>query len=196
MAEPRIAPRPMSELRDDWVATLEHIPGTGLKGPLFPKNVLGVLMQSPEVFGPFLRYWVASKLEMGLSVREQELVILRMGVLYRCEYVWRHHVPVAREFGVTEAEIDALRSADLPAGFNPREEALLGLTDDLVERRTIGADAWERWHGVLAQQEIIDLVYLVSQYVLFALANNSFRVALEDPLADVPGLGATHGPEA
>ena len=188
MPEARIRPLPMSEMRDEWVATLEQIPGSGLKGPLFPKNVLGTLMHSPEVFGPFLRYWVTSKRVMGLSVREQELVILRMGFLYRCEYVWKHHVPVAREFGVSEAEIGALRQPGCLTGFGEREEALLGLTDELVDHRTIRQEAWERWRGAFEDAEIVDLVSLVSQYVMFALANNAFQVELEGPLTDVPGL--------
>ncbi len=60
---------------------------------------------------PFLEYWVTSKSEMGFSVREQELIILRMGVLYQYDYVWMHHVPVDREFGVSER---------LPWSGNPR----------------------------------------------------------------------------
>lgn len=44
---------------------------------------------------------------MGLTVREQELVILRIALHYDCNYVWNHHVPVAMEFGINQTELDA-----------------------------------------------------------------------------------------
>jgi len=183
----RIEPRPLSELRPDWLATLNRIPGEGLKGEGFPKNVLGVLMHNPDTFGPFLEYWVTCKSKMGLSVREQELVILRLGVLYRSDYVFRHHFLVGREFGISEAEFDAVRSGDYSL-FPKRESALLVLTDELVEQRTIRAETWARERGALSDGEVVDLVHLVAQYVLFALANNVGQVQLEPALDEVPGI--------
>jgi len=74
----RIAPLSTDDLRAEWMEILGRIPGKGLQGEGFPRNVLGVLMQNQETLGPFLDYWVTSKSKMGLTIREQELVILRM----------------------------------------------------------------------------------------------------------------------
>ncbi len=185
---PRTPPLPISELRPEWEATLARIPGAGLKGVNAPVNVLGTLMHAPATLGTFLDYWVTAKQVMSLSVREQELVILRMGVLYRCEYVWRHHVPVGREFGVTDAELEGVRTGELGAFPSPRERALLALTDELVERRTLGDDAWNTHASVLPRETVLELIGLVAQYVLFALTNNAFRVELEPPMLAQPGL--------
>lgn len=183
----RLPPKPMEELREEWNTTLSRIPGDGLKGAGFPRNVLGVLMYNPDTFGPFLDYWVTCKLEMGLTVREQELVILRMACLYGSDYVWKHHVPVGREFGITDAELAAVQGADY-AGFCDRERALLALTDELVEARTVRAGAWADWRGALEDRDLVDLIHLVAQYVLFALANNAAQVQIEPALHEVPGL--------
>jgi len=185
---PRLAPLPIESMRSEWLATLERIPGAGLKGEGFPRNVLGTIMRSAETFGPFLEYWVSCKSKMSLSVREQELVILRMAVHYRSNYVWKHHVPVAREFGVTEAEIDAVQEGVYDALPSGRERSLLALTDELVDRRTIGADAWARHAPSLAEVDLVDLVSLVSQYVFFALMNNAMQVEVEPAVAGVRGL--------
>lgn len=184
----RIQPLPMSEMQDDWIKTLERIPGKGLKGTYFPTSVIGTLMYNPKTMGPFLDYWVTSKLEMGFSVREQELVILRMGVHYNCNYVWKHHVPVAREFGATDDELEALKKEILPDIFSKRETALLMLTDEMVNHRTIREDAWKKWSGELKPSEWVDLVSLVSQYVFFALFNNSLQLEIEPSMADIPDL--------
>jgi alkylhydroperoxidase family enzyme len=185
--QPRIAPLPMESMRPEWLATLARIPGEGLKGAGFPRNVLGTIMHNPDTFGPFLEFWVTCKSRMSLSVREQELVILRMARLYGSNYVWKHHVPVGHEFGITGAELDAVEEGRFDA-FAPRERALLGLTDELVEARTIRAAAWAANASALGERELVDLVSLVAQYVFYALMNNAFQVEIEPPLAGIRGL--------
>jgi len=186
--EPRIAPLSTDELRPEWVDILERLPGTGLKGEGFPRNVLGVLMQNQETLGPFLDYWVTSKSKMGLAVREQELVILRMAVLYRSEYVWKHHVKVGRELGINDTELEAIRQGSYTAFAAERERALLELTDAFVNDRSLPPDLWNRTRGVLGARDFVDLISLVSQYVLWALTNVCMQVQLEPGVADLPGI--------
>lgn len=167
---------------------LEQLPGKGLNGEGFPRNVLGILMQNQETLGPFLDYWVTSKLKMGLTVREQELVILRMAVLYRSEYVWKHHVKVGREFGINDAELDAIRQGSYAAFAAERERAFLELTDAFVNDRSLPPELWNRTKGVLGSRDFVDLISLVSQYVLWALTNVCMQVQFEPGVADLPGI--------
>jgi alkylhydroperoxidase family enzyme len=186
--ESRIAPLSTDDLRPEWVEILERLPGTGLKGEGFPRNVLGILMQNQETLGPFLDYWVTSKSKMGLAVREQELVILRMAVLYRSEYVWKHHIKVGREFGINDTELEAIRQGSYTAFAVERERALLELTDAFVNDRSLPPDLWNRTRGVLGARDFVDLISLVSQYVLWALTNVCMQVQLEPGVADLPGI--------
>lgn len=185
---PRIQPLPMSQMQESWLKTLEKLPGAGLKGLYSPVNVFGTLQHNPDTYGSFLEYWVTSKLEMGLTPREQELVILRMGYHYKCNYVWKHHVPVGKEFGITDAELDAVKTTPLPSLFSQRESALLHLTDEMVESRNVSDETWNKWSKELKDSEKIDLISLVSQYVFFALLNNVIQVEVEQPLVAIPGL--------
>jgi alkylhydroperoxidase family enzyme len=185
--QPRVVPLSADDLRPEWVDILARLPGKGLQGEGFPRNVLGVLMHNQDTLGPFLDYWVSSKSKMGLTVREQELVILRMAVLYRSEYVWKHHLKVGREFGIGDAELDAIRQGSC-ATFSDRERALLELTDAFVNERSLPAELWERTRGVLAPRDFVDLISLVSQYVLWALTNVCLQVQLEPGVADLPGI--------
>lgn len=186
--ESRIAPLSTDDLRPEWVEILGRLPGKGLKGEGFPRNVLGILMQNQETLGPFLDYWVTSKSKMGLSVREQELVILRMAVLYRSDYVWKHHVKVAREFGIDDTELDAIRRGSYTTFTAERERAFLELTDAFVNERALSPELWSRTKDVLGSRDFIDLISLVSQYVFFALTNVCMQVQVEPGVADLPGI--------
>ena len=186
--KPRLAPLDTSTMAPGCKEILKRIPGDALKGRYAPVNVLGTLMYNPDTLEQFLDYWVTSKSKMGLTVREQELVILRMAVHYRCNYVWKHHVPVAVEFGVTEDLLEGVRKFPLQAGFNVREEALLILTDELVTERDIRDEVFDKYRSHLRDSELVDLISLVSQYVFFSLANNALRIQVEPSLEGIVGL--------
>jgi hypothetical protein len=136
---PRIAPLPPEQLTDADRTVLARIPGEGLKGEGFPRNVLGVLLQDPPVLAPFLDYWVTSKHALSFSVRER---------------------------------------------------ALLLATDAMVDQRCLPPALWRDVQPVLGDRGIVDLIFLVSQYVLFALANVCAQVQLEPAVAGLPGLDA------
>ena len=186
-ASSRLPPLASSALSAAMLSTLERIPGDGLKGSGFPHHVLGQLLHSPDLLEPFLEWWVRAKSAMALSVREQELVILRMGCLYASDYVWKHHVPVGQEFGIVATELAAIRHGAY-ASFTPQERALLVLTDEMVERRTVSPATWTQHGRQLQPQMVVDLIALIAQYVLFALTNNVLQVPLEPALANQPGL--------
>jgi alkylhydroperoxidase family enzyme len=184
----KLEPKNVDHMRQEWLDILKRIPGDGLKGKYAPRNVLGMLMYNPDTLGEFLDYWVTSKQKMGFTVREQELVILRMALHYDCNYVWKHHVPVAEEFGVTQQELDNVRILPLPKTFNKRETAILELMDEMVIKRNVSDEAWNTYKSELSDAEIVDLISLVSQYVLFALTNNVLRVEVEKNLDEIEDL--------
>lgn len=185
---PRIAPLPTEELHPNCLGILERIPGKGLKGEGFPRNVLGVLMYNQETLEPFLDYWVTSKSQMGLTIREQELVILRMAVLYRSDYVWKHHVKVGKEFGITHKELTAICMGSYHEFMSDKERAFLELTDAFIDQRSLPPELWNKTKIILSERDFVDLISLVSQYVFFALNNVCLQVQLEPAVSNLPGI--------
>ena len=183
-----VAPLDTAQLSDAARRILDRIPGSGLKGAHAPVHVLGTLMHGPATLEGFLRWWVDGKRDMAFTVREQELVILRMGALFECDYVWRHHVVVGHEFGVDDQELGRLRAGDVADWPSLRERALLVLTDEMIEHRTVRDAAWQEHGAQLTAREMVELIQLIAQYVVFALTNNVFRVALEPAFGAVSSL--------
>jgi hypothetical protein len=73
-------------------------------------------------------------------------------------------------------------------GIDQRETSLLYLTDEMVNQRTVSPSTWAGYRSCLRNQELVDLIHLVSQYVFFALMNNTMQVQIEAPLQAIPGL--------
>jgi alkylation response protein AidB-like acyl-CoA dehydrogenase len=51
-----------------------------------------------------------------LSPRIREVALLRVVHRRDCDYLWTHHLPIARRAGLTDAEIDDIRDGRLAAG--------------------------------------------------------------------------------
>ncbi|KAL3771073.1 hypothetical protein ACHAWU_006450 [Discostella pseudostelligera] len=191
---PRINCLAMDALPDKVRASLDMLPADSFKNKYAPVNVIGTIAKSPEVAASFLDHWVSSKKLMSLTNREQELIILRMAVHYRSEYVWKHHVVIGSEFGITKSECETLQqiprstTTTTPDTFSGRENALIALTDDMVISRTISNSTWQRCSAFFEESELVDIILVISHYVFFSLVNNSLCVQVEPALNDVPSL--------
>ena len=91
-----------------------------------------------------------------------------------------------------DAELDAVRTGRYDS-FPGRERSLLAFTDELVEQRTIRAERWAADRGTLTEVDVVDLIGLVAQYVLFSLMNNALQVQVETSLGDVPAIDSPIG---
>ena len=87
-------------------------------------NLFRVMMNHPDL----TRRWtvfaghVLQKQTLGL--RERELLILRIGWLNQAEYEWAQHVEIAKRGGISETEIEQVKTG--PAGqWGEHEAALL-----------------------------------------------------------------------
>lgn len=162
------------------------LPKGFFEGERSPKNVFGTLLHSPRVLGGYIPYWVDFKNICSLSVREQELVILRMAVNNECDYVFSVHRDVALQNEVTIEEIHWITVSNLDS-FSDREALLLKLTDQISNGCNVSDDLWDQANRVMiTAQNIVDLIHLISQYVLYCSVNNVFQVDLEEGLTGIP----------
>ena len=93
-----------------------------------------------------------------LDSRLRELLILHLSVELGASYEWFEHEPVAREAGVSEAELDAPRAGQLTdAAFDDRDRAVLGFGVAVVEQR-VDDDTWAAMLEYLDVEELTDLV--------------------------------------
>src|ERR1700755_2843826 len=94
-------------------------------------NALSTFAHHPQLTKAFLRFNVHLLMSSTLPVRIRELAILRVAHRRDCDYEWSHHVDMAKEAGITDDEIAAVRRGEASDEF---ERAVITGVDELDEK--------------------------------------------------------------
>lgn len=167
------------EFRKRYETLFSKLPGSSISGKNSPKNVMGQIMVNPEIADLFFPYWVGSKLVLSLSVKEQELIILRSAVIFKCDYVWGHHVPVMLEDGMQLTEINKIALPIEKGGWSDKDKSLLEAVDAIYGNADISEAIWQSLRTHFDDKNIMDIITTCSQYLLFNATNNIFGLPLE-----------------
>jgi alkylhydroperoxidase family enzyme len=120
--------------------------------------------------------------ESPLSMRQRELVILRVTANNNCEYEWGVHVAAFGahiEFG--EVEIDATRHGDhLTACWEATESLLVEVVDELCASGTLNDCLVQRFQANFSKEQQLEVMALCGNYHTVSFVANVSRVALED----------------
>src|SRR5215831_10629351 len=105
-------------------------------------HTVAVLAHQPALMGPFLGWAAALSLQSGLPRRDHELLALRTARNFRSTFEWEEHTDYARQAGLSDAELSAVR-ADPDAGtWTGHERALLIAADELHDDHRISDGTW------------------------------------------------------
>ncbi len=172
---PRIPPLPLEERDEKAKELLAGALGVGGGREL---NIFTTLVRHPRLY----RRWTAFGgvlLTGKLPVRDRELLILRTG--HRCDahYEWAQHEVLGRQAGLTDDEIDRIRSGPDDPAWDPFDATLLRAADELHDASRIGDATWAALAERYDTEQLIEVPMLVGQYHLVAFTLNSLGVQLE-----------------
>lgn len=148
-------------------------------------NIFRTLVVHPDLTRRWLVFGNHVSVKSTLSPRVRELVILRVGWLSVSDYEWGQHVLAARREGVTDHEIEQIKVGAESDCWNRAERAALAATDELHECQDMSDDTWRALRQSFDEQQCLDVVFTVGQYVLVCMALNTCGVE-RDP--GVPGF--------
>jgi len=167
----------------------------GLLGPRFKAipvlNIFRTLARAPKAFKRFMAWggYILSDAN-SLSPRDRELVILRTGFNWKSGYEWAQHVRIGLDCGLTEPEIERIKSGPDAPDWHDSDRALLRATDELTSDAFISDATWAALGGYSEKQRM-DLVMTVAQYTQVSMMLNTFGVQLDEDLTLDPDLGDT-----
>lgn len=171
---PRVKPIPLSELSGE---RLELVKPRIRDGQL--PNLYATLIVHPKFYGPRATFGAYIQRESHLPPKTRELIILRTAWLMKTEYEWAHHVPLAKEAGLTDAEITRVAQGADAKGWSEEQAALLRACDEL-RRETFVSDAtWKALNKYYDTQKLLEIIYTSGGYAMTAIAINSLGIQLE-----------------
>ena len=170
---PPARPRELAPLARIVAETAGRVTGSG------PAHIFTTLGRNPRLFRAWLRY-SAHLMPFGrLPRRDTELVILRVAWRCRSAYEWHQHVPIALRVGLTPDEVAAAADGARSTGLTPRQQALLAVTDELLDRRELSDETWGAVQATLREPEAIELCLLIGHYQGLASAIGGLGIQIE-----------------
>jgi AhpD family alkylhydroperoxidase len=143
-------------------------------------NALSTLVHHPALTKAFLRFNTHLTFSSTLPPRVRELAILRVAHRRGCAYEWTHHVTLAKEAGLRDDEIAAVRRGSDGWAAGEFERAVLNGVDELDEKSQLSDQTWAALGERLNDRERMDYIFTVGCYTLLAMAFNTFGVQPED----------------
>jgi AhpD family alkylhydroperoxidase len=145
-------------------------------------NVYRALANADKVFTGWMVAGNAALTSPVLPTRLRELVVLRTAHLMDCSYALGQHRDVAHTAGVSSDEIDAVLSENnwKTSAFESTELAALQLTTELLTKRCVSADTFDRVHRALGSEASVEVLMVISRYAGLALMLNALDVDLDE----------------
>jgi len=140
---------------------------------------LGVILQHPALAKAFLTFNNHVATGSTVSRRIRELLILRISWLRRSEYEFVQHLVLARNAGLSEAELERVQYGPDAPGWDPVDADLVRCVDELHFDARIQEPTWTRLSAEFSTQQLMDIVFAVGCYDLLAKVFKTFGVQLE-----------------
>jgi len=149
-------------------------PRNGVRGPLAIWLHRPVMAQHAQGLGQFCRY------DTSLPSRLSELAILILACIWRSEYEWWAHKPLALAAGVSHSVVDALMINETPVFEHDDEAVVFDFLTNLHTTRKVPSDIYDRAEALLGKNGVIDLVAVAGYYTLISMSLNVFEIGVPD----------------
>ena len=130
-------------------------------------NIFRMLANSEAGLKGFVRMGNALLHRCELDAQLRELAILRVGRLSRAAYEVFQHERIAREAGVSDAKIAALREATIDSAvFDDNDRAVLRFTDDVVRNVKASDRNLKAVQAFLSPGAVVELTLTIGYYMM------------------------------
>jgi 4-carboxymuconolactone decarboxylase len=142
----------------------------GLEGPFNAMLLSPAVGSALQALGARVRY------SSRLGDRARELAILTVGYAWDSGFEIYSHERIARATGLTDTELDAIRTGRLAILDDPAERTVASLARALVTRSDLTNEEYQAGLETLGEDGLFELTTLVGYYATLALQMRVFRV--------------------
>jgi alkylhydroperoxidase family enzyme len=114
----------------------------------------------------------------SLSARDRKVATLAVAAELGNGYEWGHHAVTAEAFGVSAAQLDAIKANDV-AGLEPRDVVIVELVR-AVERSGVTDGLWSKIAAEFTVDEQVQLTVLAAFYGMLARVQDALGVEQDE----------------
>ena len=151
-------------------------------------NVFKTLLRHTALFKRWMPFATHVLMKQTLSLREREMLILRIGWLCRAPYEWTQHVQIALRAGLSAEDVERIADGPDAPGWSVHDAALLRAADELHRDACISDATWGTLAETYGTEQLIDVVFTVGQYNLVSMALNTLGVQIDAALPRFPRM--------
>jgi 4-carboxymuconolactone decarboxylase len=176
-----------AELDDDQRAVYAAVAGgRRAQGPqLFPlvdadgglEGPFNAFLLQPRLGFAWQALGAAVRYETALSDRAREIAILVTAVAADAAFEWSAHEPIGRHAGLTDDELDALRTSRFDALADGPERVVAATAHALCVRGDLDDEEYRRALGALGRAGVFELLTIAGYYLALAMQLRVFRVS-------------------
>lgn len=179
----RLDPIPLEQLTDEQ-RTLHDVIAAQRSGGVVG-GPFAVLLRTPDI-GERVADMVDHMLsETRVALPLKELAIIVIARHYTAQYEWFVHARRAKQVGLPEATIEAIRHRRRPDFSDPTESLVYDLTLEIVEKTKLSDGCYERAVAAFGEEAMVELIALIGFYIMIAVFLVSFDVEVPDPDAEL-----------
>jgi 4-carboxymuconolactone decarboxylase len=173
----RLQPLPADQWDEAVEQSLSGMLPTERRNPRDAGTLMSTLVRHPKLARAYLRFGGYLLLGSSLPARIREQAILRVAHRRDCAYEWSHHVDIAKQAGLSDAQIAAAKTGATDDEF---DRAVFAAIDELDEKSNVSDQTWASLSERLHERQRMDFVFTVGGYIALAMAINTFGVQLEN----------------
>ena len=171
---PRLALIDEQRMNDAQRALLEALRAGPRGKSITPRGPFAVWMHAPKFGDLAQKLGAHCRYQTALPPRLSEFAILCTARLWRAQYEWFAHAPMAEKGGVKLETIQNLRAGRMPKSAPKDERAIYDFIQELYKTKRVSDRTYKRVHGFLGDAAMVELTGILGYYVLISMTLNVF----------------------
>jgi alkylhydroperoxidase family enzyme len=143
-----------------------------------PINIYRLLAIVPQSVVPWTDLTQAVY-ECDMEPRLREIGICRQAHAANAGYELHQHRFIARNNGVTEAELEAVLSESPVRSLDSAANLVCKVADELEPRATLSDETFDELYGAFGRRRATELLFILSFYSAVARLSNATRIPIE-----------------
>ena len=164
----------------------EHGGLAGADGALI--GPFNALFLSPEVGDAVQKLGAAIRYNTSLPSDLLEVAICTMGGHWRASFEFWAHARLAKNAGVSEGAIDAIRDGEQPYFGNERQQTVYQFGRELIENQRVSDETYGALKDMIGESGVFEVASVMGYYALVSIGLNTFNVGMppgvESPFSD------------